>query len=151
MKLIALQTAKRVVAAAVDTFGQLDGVVVNHGALTPITRLANTNIEDWKKHYDINVFSALALVRSSHLHQHSHLAEPNASHSLRKPSPRYASPRVALPGSPPEPRRHATPRGAPTGAPRPPPTPSRAISLWRSLTSRACPSPRAASTRICSA
>lgn len=49
-------------ALAVKTFGQLDGVVVNHGALTPITRLANSSIEDWKKHYDINVFSGLALV-----------------------------------------------------------------------------------------
>lgn len=49
-------------ALAVNAFGQLDGVVVNHGALTPITRLSNSSIEDWKKAYDINVFSGLALV-----------------------------------------------------------------------------------------
>lgn len=44
------------------TFGRLDGVVVNHGVLSPITRLADSSVEEWKKLYDANLFSALALV-----------------------------------------------------------------------------------------
>ncbi|MBE3043312.1 hypothetical protein IMZ48_12225 [Candidatus Bathyarchaeota archaeon] len=52
------------VSLALSAFGQLDGVVVNHGALDPITRIATSTVEDWKKHYDVNVFSALGLVRT---------------------------------------------------------------------------------------
>ena len=47
---------------AIKTFGQIDGVVVNHGVLTPIQRIADSNINDWKTVYDANFFSALALV-----------------------------------------------------------------------------------------
>lgn len=49
-------------ALAVKAFGQLDGVVMNHGVLDPLKRLANSTVDDWKKHYDVNVFSALGLV-----------------------------------------------------------------------------------------
>lgn len=37
-------------------------MVINHGALAPITRLADASVEDWKKLYDVNVFSGVALV-----------------------------------------------------------------------------------------
>lgn len=58
-----LKTAHRVTELAVLTFGRLDGVVINHGVLNPMTRIANSSIEEWKQLYDANVFSALALVR----------------------------------------------------------------------------------------
>lgn len=48
---------------AVATFGHLDGVIINHGTLTPVQRLADANLDAWKRLYDTNVFSALALVR----------------------------------------------------------------------------------------
>lgn len=54
---------QKAVDAAVREFGQIDGLVVNHGVLEPVTRLAGSNVEDWKTSFDINVFSALALVR----------------------------------------------------------------------------------------
>lgn len=37
-------------------------MVVNHGVLEPLKRLANSTVEEWKKHYDVNVFSGLGLV-----------------------------------------------------------------------------------------
>lgn len=50
-------------AATVKAFGQIDGLVVNHSSLSPITKIADANAEDWRRAYDTNVFSALALVR----------------------------------------------------------------------------------------
>ncbi|CCC08821.1 unnamed protein product [Sordaria macrospora k-hell] len=58
-------TAHRAVELAHLSYGKLDGVVVNHGVLTPITRLAEASIEDWKNHYDVNVFSALSIVKEA--------------------------------------------------------------------------------------
>lgn len=37
-------------------------MVINHGVLTPITRLVDASVEDWKLLYDVNVFSGVALV-----------------------------------------------------------------------------------------
>ncbi|KJR89739.1 short chain dehydrogenase reductase [Sporothrix schenckii 1099-18] len=50
---------------AVSTWGRLDGVVINHGALTPVQRLADADLDAWKRLYDINVFSALALAKAA--------------------------------------------------------------------------------------
>ena len=51
---------------AVSTFGRLDGLVINHGVLAPVQRLADADLDAWKRLYDINVFSALAIVRRIH-------------------------------------------------------------------------------------
>ncbi|KAK5654388.1 hypothetical protein OQA88_7297 [Cercophora sp. LCS_1] len=58
-------SAKRVVSLTIDTFGKIDGVVVNHGVLSPMTRLENSSIEDWRRLYEANLFSALALVKET--------------------------------------------------------------------------------------
>jgi NAD(P)-dependent dehydrogenase (short-subunit alcohol dehydrogenase family) len=58
----------RAIELAILTFDRVDGVVINHGMLSPMTRLENASIEEWKKHYDVNFFSALALVsRQQHV------------------------------------------------------------------------------------
>ncbi len=44
------------------TFGRIDGVIINHGVLSPMTRIEDASVEEWKKLYDANFFSALALV-----------------------------------------------------------------------------------------
>lgn len=72
-------------ALAVKAFGQLDGVVVNHGVLEPIKRLANSTVEDWKKHYDVNVFSGLGLVSHSRPTS-SRYSAPN-THKLKEAIP----------------------------------------------------------------
>ena len=56
---------------AVSSFGKIDGLVINHGLLAP-KQFADTTVDEWKHIYDVNVFSGIALVRSSHL---THLRE----------------------------------------------------------------------------
>ncbi|KAK0612975.1 hypothetical protein B0T17DRAFT_498795 [Bombardia bombarda] len=58
-------TAAKATQLAIDTFGKLDGVVVNHGVLAPMTRIEHASIEEWKKLYDANFFSALALAKET--------------------------------------------------------------------------------------
>lgn len=61
-----MQIAKQLTNVAVESFGQLDGLVVNHGALAPIARVGNADVDEWKRLYDINFFSALGLVCGQH-------------------------------------------------------------------------------------
>ncbi|KAL2263637.1 hypothetical protein VTK26DRAFT_5900 [Humicola hyalothermophila] len=61
----AADTAQKITELAVHTFGRIDGVVVNHGVLSPMTRIENASIEEWKKLYDANFFSALALAKET--------------------------------------------------------------------------------------
>ncbi|KAK4102687.1 NAD(P)-binding protein [Parathielavia hyrcaniae] len=58
-------TAWRATELAILTFGRIDGVVVNHGVLSPMARIENASVEDWKKLYDANFFSALALTKEA--------------------------------------------------------------------------------------
>ena len=50
---------------ALTKFGRLDGMVVSHGVLQPLSRLDNAPLEEWKQLYDVNLFSGVALVRLS--------------------------------------------------------------------------------------
>src|SRR3569833_570683 len=56
------QVAPIIVDLAVKTFGRLDGVVINHGVLSPMTRIADCNVDEWRQLFDANFFSAIALV-----------------------------------------------------------------------------------------
>ena len=38
------------------------GLIVNHGIIDPVTKLRDTNAEDWKKTFDVNFMSAVAFV-----------------------------------------------------------------------------------------
>ncbi|AEO65068.1 uncharacterized protein THITE_2111657 [Thermothielavioides terrestris NRRL 8126] len=58
-------TAWRATELAVLTFGRVDGVVVNHGVLSPMTRIEDASVEEWRKLYEANFFSALALVKET--------------------------------------------------------------------------------------
>lgn len=53
---------KRAVDLANERWGRLDSVIVNHGTLDPVKKVAETSAEEWKKGFDINVFSAVGLV-----------------------------------------------------------------------------------------
>ncbi|KAB8295984.1 hypothetical protein EYC80_008801 [Monilinia laxa] len=54
---------------AVDTtikrFSKLDGLIVNHGTLSPVKRIADSTPEEWRTLFDINFFSALAFITPS--------------------------------------------------------------------------------------
>ncbi|KAI5297060.1 hypothetical protein KEM55_005192, partial [Ascosphaera atra] len=51
--------ARKVTSVAVDKFGGLDGLVINHGTLGEVKRLEDSNMENWKHDFDINFFSAV--------------------------------------------------------------------------------------------
>jgi NAD(P)-dependent dehydrogenase (short-subunit alcohol dehydrogenase family) len=59
-----LSLGAKVVDLALKSFGRLDGLVVNHGVLAPVSRISETKAEDWSKAFDINVFSAVAMVKT---------------------------------------------------------------------------------------
>lgn len=54
--------AKQAVELAVDAFGALDGLIINHGAIFGVSRLESCDVEEWRKLFDINYFSAIAFV-----------------------------------------------------------------------------------------
>ena len=43
-------------------FGQIDGLIINHGVLAPVTRVVDSNPVNWKHNFDVNFFSAVAFV-----------------------------------------------------------------------------------------
>ncbi|KAH8886847.1 NAD(P)-binding protein [Thozetella sp. PMI_491] len=57
--------AAKVIELAVKTYGRLDGLIVNHGTLSPMKRIADATPEEWRQVYDANVFSALAFVKEA--------------------------------------------------------------------------------------
>ncbi|KAI1328737.1 short-chain dehydrogenase [Xylariaceae sp. FL0255] len=59
------QVASKITTATVKAFGQIDGLVVNHGTLSPVIKICDSDVEEWRKAYDVNVFSALALVKEA--------------------------------------------------------------------------------------
>ncbi|KAI9760155.1 MAG: hypothetical protein M4579_001875 [Chaenotheca gracillima] len=46
-------TAKRATDAAISRWGRLDGLVLNHGVLEPVTRVANSTGLEWEKGFKI--------------------------------------------------------------------------------------------------
>ena len=55
------QIAQKLTDRAVSIFGRLDGMVICHGALTPV-RLGDDTMDNFKHVFDVNVFSNLAVV-----------------------------------------------------------------------------------------
>lgn len=70
---------------AVGTYGHLDGLIINHGVLNPVKRIGDTDAKEWSEAFDINVFSAIAMVGTSPplYHYPSHLLVDQSS----SPSP----------------------------------------------------------------
>lgn len=44
------------------SFGRIDGLIVNHGVVAPVTRIVRAELDDWRKGFDINFFSAVEFV-----------------------------------------------------------------------------------------
>ncbi|KAI5301910.1 hypothetical protein KEM56_001228 [Ascosphaera pollenicola] len=57
--------AAKAVSIAVEKFGGLDGLVVNHATLGEVKKIADSDISTWKKDYDINFFSAAEFVKAA--------------------------------------------------------------------------------------
>lgn len=54
--------AQKAVDAALKTFGQLDGMVLNHGILGQVGKVAEADTEQWRQGFDVNFFSLVAFV-----------------------------------------------------------------------------------------
>lgn len=53
---------QKAVNLAKSKWGRLDGLIINHGVLYPVTRIRDVQAEEWRECFDINVFSAVAMV-----------------------------------------------------------------------------------------
>ena len=54
--------AQKAVQSALEAFGKLNGLVLNHGMMDPVTKIETSDIEEWKKLFDVNFFSLVAFV-----------------------------------------------------------------------------------------
>jgi NADP-dependent 3-hydroxy acid dehydrogenase YdfG len=59
-----LSLSGKIAELATSTWGRIDGLVINHGILDPVKRISEFDADEWRKAFDINVFSAIALVRA---------------------------------------------------------------------------------------
>ncbi|EAS29716.1 short chain dehydrogenase/reductase [Coccidioides immitis RS] len=57
--------ADKAVKAALTAFGRIDGLIVNHGVVAPVTKVVESDMEAWKKGFDINFFSAVEFVKAA--------------------------------------------------------------------------------------
>ena len=60
-----LSLASKAVDKAIEHFGQVDSVIINHGIMDPVVRIEHCNPEDWSDLYHVNLFSAVAFVSRS--------------------------------------------------------------------------------------
>ncbi|KAI1945754.1 hypothetical protein LOZ12_003423 [Ophidiomyces ophidiicola] len=55
----------KAVRAALTAFGRIDGLIVNHGILGPVARIVLSDVEEWKKGFETNFFSAVEFVKAT--------------------------------------------------------------------------------------
>ncbi|KAG9584766.1 NAD(P)-binding protein, partial [Aureobasidium melanogenum] len=60
-----LSLGQKAADLAKSKWQRLDSIIVNHGILDPVKRVANVEAEEWRQLFDVNVFSAIALVKAS--------------------------------------------------------------------------------------
>ncbi|PYI24809.1 short-chain dehydrogenase [Aspergillus violaceofuscus CBS 115571] len=60
-----LSLGRKSVDLALKSFGQLDGLVLNHGTLGQVASVAEADPEQWKQGFDVNYFSCVAFVQAS--------------------------------------------------------------------------------------
>ncbi|KAL4919666.1 hypothetical protein BDW62DRAFT_178790 [Aspergillus aurantiobrunneus] len=60
-----LSLGPKAVALALQSFGRLDGMVLNHGVLGQVGKIATADIEQWKQGFDVNFFSLVSFVRAA--------------------------------------------------------------------------------------
>lgn len=57
--------ASDLVDIALSRFGRLDALILNHGSLDPVKKIADSTPEEWRAAYDINVFSAVGMIQAA--------------------------------------------------------------------------------------
>ncbi|POS87235.1 hypothetical protein EPUL_001461, partial [Erysiphe pulchra] len=51
------------VAKTLQEFNSIDGLIINHGSLSPIKRLADSDPTEWRSAFEVNFFSAVAMIQ----------------------------------------------------------------------------------------
>lgn len=59
------QVADQAVALALSTFSRIDGLLLNHGTLDPVTSVASASAAAWRASFDTNFFSIVAFVTAA--------------------------------------------------------------------------------------
>ncbi|OJJ50280.1 hypothetical protein ASPZODRAFT_128901 [Penicilliopsis zonata CBS 506.65] len=59
-----LSIGQRAVDLAIRSFGGLDGMVLNHGILGQVGKIAGADLEQWKHGFDVNYFSFVAFIKA---------------------------------------------------------------------------------------
>ena len=57
--------AQRAVELAISSFGQLDGLIVNHGILGDCNRIADSDLSAFQNVFDVNFFSTVAFIKAA--------------------------------------------------------------------------------------
>ncbi|EEB07971.1 hypothetical protein SJAG_03098 [Schizosaccharomyces japonicus yFS275] len=57
--------AKEAVQRALDRFGRLDSVILNAGVVEPIANIAEADMQEWRKLFDVNFFSVVEMVKEA--------------------------------------------------------------------------------------
>ncbi|KIW08034.1 uncharacterized protein PV09_00978 [Verruconis gallopava] len=63
--LSSLTIGKDIVDATLKKWQRIDSVIINHGTLDPIKRVADMSPEEWRSAFDINVFSGVGLIQAA--------------------------------------------------------------------------------------
>jgi hypothetical protein len=53
---------KKAIEYTLKEFDSLDSLIINHGTLEPVGRVADSDVNSWRKGFDVNFFSAVAFV-----------------------------------------------------------------------------------------
>jgi NAD(P)-dependent dehydrogenase (short-subunit alcohol dehydrogenase family) len=59
------QLAAGVIASTLKSFSRIDALILNHGTLDPVQRIASTSVSSWRSAFDINVFGALSFITAA--------------------------------------------------------------------------------------
>ncbi|KUJ09839.1 NAD(P)-binding protein [Mollisia scopiformis] len=57
------EVGPKVISQAIKSFSRIDGLIINHGTLSPVKRVADTTAAEWQSAYNINLFSAIAFIQ----------------------------------------------------------------------------------------
>ncbi|CAL3973071.1 unnamed protein product [Diplocarpon coronariae] len=58
-----LEVGPKAISLAFSAFTTLDALILNHGTLQPVKRIADSTPEEWRKTYDVNFFSLLGFIQ----------------------------------------------------------------------------------------
>ncbi|GAB1729634.1 hypothetical protein NU195Hw_g861t1 [Hortaea werneckii] len=56
---------QKAVDLAQKQFKKLDGLIINHGVLDPVKKLADSTASEWRDAYNVNFFSAVAMTKAA--------------------------------------------------------------------------------------